>query len=427
MQEAQLYNFWEHYARSGQVLSWQGNVLQVLQAGTLNEHNGPDIQFARFKLNDIIYQGAVEFHLHINDWYKHHHHYDPAYQDVVLHIVAVHPGNVAFVEHNLSQRLIPTFMIKKPALPAHQIMCTEGTITDSERLTAILQELALERLKLKVLAYSKSLKECSEHSVFYQNFMRILGYPFNKNIFEILARKVPAAVYEYYKQTPIVLMSIYFGCAGFLEGTFKDAYALKLQNLFCRYAPEINSSVLSRNQWQMAATRPVNHPHFRIAAWVSFLSLLQKQSPLYFIYSLMSQRLEYRKMYQDLHDILMLKTKGYWQVHFVLGNPPIQKKNKYFLGNDRINELITNLIIPICISKAQKNNNLGFVSYLQDFFLWMPGKCSYGSLFRKSPWMKQYQNIWQSCNTGQALLHLNDVYCLRGRCYECPLGRIKQI
>ena len=140
----------------------------------------------------------------------------------------------------------------------------------------------------------------------------------------------------------------------------------------------------------------------------------------------MRQRLDYQNTYSVLQDLLVLKTDGYWQEHFALDKPLKQKKNNVYLGQDRINELITNLIIPICLSKAYKNNNLGFISYLEEFYLWMPGKCNYGSLFRKRPWLKEYQNIWQSCNTGQALLQIDDVYCSRNRCNKCPLGRIRK-
>jgi len=222
------------------------------------------------------------------------------------------------------------------------------------------------------------------------------------------------------------LLAIYFGCSGFLQGSFKDIFVQQLQKHFYHYAAILSSSALSRGQWQLSATRPLNHPHFRIAAWIAFLKSLNNQAPFNFIYQLLGQRQHYQDTYHKLCKTLSLKTEGYWQEHYALDKRTKQKKNNVYLGQDRINELIINLIIPLCISMAIKNNNFGYMTYLEEFYLWMPGKCNYGSLFRKKPWFREYKNIWQSCNTGQALLHLADVYCSRKQCVKCPLERKKQ-
>jgi len=423
MQEAELYTYWEYYASSGETIIWNNNSLKVLYAGTLNEHNGPDFQFARFQLNDIVYQGTVEFHTDIEDWYKHQHHFDPAYQDVVLHIIANPPKKRKQVKHSISNRSIPTFLLPKPRFKNNKLNCLPGKNLYSGQIIKRLQQLALDRLRVKVLAFGKSLKSNSEHALFYHGFLRVLGFPFNKNPFAMLALKIPAFVYEEYKNRPKLLMALYFGSAGFLQGSFNDKFAARLQELFFQYNSILSSSMLHKNQWQISATRPLNHPHFRIAAWIAFLTSIKNQAAFNYILQLLEQRLSYQNIYNTLHSTFSLKTEGYWQEHFALGKQTKQKKNNVYLGQDRINELLTNLILPLFISKAQKNNNLGFVSYLEDFYLWMPGKCNYSSLFRKRPWLREYQNIWQSCNTGQALLHLDNVYCTRNKCAKCPLER----
>ncbi len=426
MQEAKLYSYWEYYANSAEIIYWNDNSLKVLHAGTLNEHNGPDFKFARFELNGIIYQGAVEFHVEINDWYKHKHHFDPAYQDVVLHVVANQPNDKKDVKHNMSNHPIPTFLLPKPKIENSNAFCIASKKLNTYQLKDRLQQLALQKLNLKTRFFNKSLKSNSEHALFYQVFFRILGYPFNKSPFEMLALKVPALIYEEYKNRPNLLLAIYLGNSGFLQGSFKDVFALQLQKQFYNFAAILASSILSRGQWQLSATRPLNHPHFRIAAWIAFLTSINNQSPFNYIYQLLEQRLTYQDAYNTLHKTLLLKTEGYWQKHYALDKQTKQKKINVYLGQDRINELINNLIVPLCISIANRNNHLGFMTYLEEFYLWMPGKCNYGSLFRKRPWLREYQNIWHSCNTGQALLHLDDVYCSRNQCTKCPLEREKQ-
>jgi hypothetical protein len=218
-------------------------------------------------------------------------------------------------------------------------------------------------------------------------------------------------------------MAVYFGCAGFLQGRYNDIFAIRLQKLFSRYQASLSCSILNPLQWQMSAVRPLNHPHFRIAAWIAFLFSLHNNAPFNVIYDLLQQRLEYKQANQQLHALLSIKTRGYWREHYALDKPLKHKKNDVYLGAGRINELLSNLIIPLSIARSNKSQNPGFSSYLKEFYLWMPGKSGYGSLFRKQPWLREYQNIWQSCNAGQALLHLNNVYCSVNQCAVCPLGR----
>lgn len=426
MQEAELYDNWKYYAFTGQSIQWGDNILKVIDSGVLNEHNGPDFQFARFMLNNTIYQGAVEFHIHIDDWYKHKHHFDPSYRDVVLHIVAEKPEKQHYVKHNLTERLIPTFFLKKTQFKSNKITCIPGSFVKPDQIRDQLQILALDRLNLKIQSFNKMLKSTSEHSVFYQSFFRILGYPYNKNPFAMLALKIPAVIYEKYKYMPNLLLAIYFGCAGFLEGSFKDCFSVQLQKLFFKYSAVLTSSVLHQRQWHMSAIRPVNHPQFRLAAWISFLSSLNNQSPFWVIYHLLQERFDYEKVYKELSNLLSLKAKGYWKDHYALDKSLHNRKNNVYFGQLRIREFISNLIIPLCLSMANKNNDLGFVSYLLELYLWMPGNCTYGSLFRKKPWLKEYINFWQSCNTGQAFLHLDNVYCSRNQCQICPIGRVRK-
>jgi hypothetical protein len=425
MQEALLYNYWEYYYNAGQTLYWANSALKILEAGVLNEHNGPDFRFARFKLNDTIYQGAVEFHINIEDWYKHKHQFDPAYQDVVLHVVANPPAKTKEVRHLLSGRAIPTFVLPKPPSSGHKINCISAKKQSKNETVKVLQNMALQRLNLKVRSFSKRLKSLSEHSLFYQEFFRILGYPFNKNPFTMLALKVPQQFYETHKNKTLLLQAVYLGYAGFLQGSFNDSYARQLQKLFLYNASLLSASLLNLNDWHLSANRPLNHPQFRLAAWVAFLASIQNQTPFSLITQLMTERSGYQHTYNRLHKIFSLKPDGYWHKHYALDKPLKQSKTRVYLGHERIDEILTNLVIPLSISKANKNNNPGFVSYLQDFYLWMPGKCNYASLLRKRPWFNEYKKIWLSCNTGQALHYLNDVYCSRSQCSRCPLGRKK--
>jgi len=101
------------------VLQWawnkrliQGNVeanhsIRIHSTGTWNLHQpGPDFLNAILEINGIIWHGSVEIHLNSSDWYKHRHHLDTNYTNVILHVV-VNNDEPAFI----NGQKIPTLIV----------------------------------------------------------------------------------------------------------------------------------------------------------------------------------------------------------------------------------------------------------------------------------------------------------------------------
>ncbi len=61
--------------------------LQVVNPGMLNKNAGPDFTEAKLKIDETLWVGHVEIHLKSSDWLLHHHQHDPAYDNVILHVV----------------------------------------------------------------------------------------------------------------------------------------------------------------------------------------------------------------------------------------------------------------------------------------------------------------------------------------------------
>jgi len=97
--------------------------------------------------------------------------------------------------------------------------------------------------------------------------------------------------------------------------------------------------------------------------------------------------------------------------------------NRQYLSEQRIKEILTNLIIPLCMAIAERNNNSGFNFYLEEFYLWLPGNAGYSSIIKKIPWVNSYSKYWQGFNFGQSAIHLFEKYCLLQKCKVCPVGR----
>lgn len=62
-------------------------MVYVLDKGQPNSGSGPDFLMAQIQIGSIRFAGAVELHLSASHWYQHGYHKDPAYDNVILHVV----------------------------------------------------------------------------------------------------------------------------------------------------------------------------------------------------------------------------------------------------------------------------------------------------------------------------------------------------
>lgn len=85
-----------------------GQAIDFIEVGLHNEsESGPDFTMAKIRIGEIIWVGCVEIHIRSSDWYRHNHHKDKAYDNVILHVVYVHDRDV---EQN--HRAIPVVELK---------------------------------------------------------------------------------------------------------------------------------------------------------------------------------------------------------------------------------------------------------------------------------------------------------------------------
>ena len=91
MKEEFLQYIWKMglYRRDEMCCS-DGSTVEVLHPGYQNKSDsGPDFEQARLRIDGILWVGAVEIHILASDWVAHKHNWDPAYDQVILHVVRV--------------------------------------------------------------------------------------------------------------------------------------------------------------------------------------------------------------------------------------------------------------------------------------------------------------------------------------------------
>jgi len=76
------------------MISEESFKVEIIKTGVQNYDNGPDFRNAVLKINHIQQMGDVEFHINLNDWFRHGHDDDERYNNVILHCLWQVPDNI---------------------------------------------------------------------------------------------------------------------------------------------------------------------------------------------------------------------------------------------------------------------------------------------------------------------------------------------
>jgi rRNA-processing protein FCF1 len=75
------------------------------------------------RINGQEFFGPIEIHLKSSDWFRHGHHLDTNYDQVILHVVLEHDRDVV-----VADRLLPTLELKSHIEPVHDALYQKGFI-----------------------------------------------------------------------------------------------------------------------------------------------------------------------------------------------------------------------------------------------------------------------------------------------------------
>src|SRR5258708_11155606 len=90
MREELLHFIWRYrYFNQQELVTEDGQPLQIVFPGEPHTDQGPDFRNARIHIGDRLCVGPVELHVRASDWIRHAHTGDPHYRDVILHVVWV--------------------------------------------------------------------------------------------------------------------------------------------------------------------------------------------------------------------------------------------------------------------------------------------------------------------------------------------------
>lgn len=393
-----------------------GQVLEILHPGEPNPHAGPDFFNARIRLNETLWAGNVEIHLNASDWLAHRHDEDPAYDNVVLHVVLDEDRRLCRRSGEplpclvLRPRIPPQLLDKYLRLEHERawIPCekTYGLVPEIVRHNW-LDRLLVERLEQKTEAVRQAVEASGQHweEAFYRLLARNFGLKINTEPFEALARSLPLRVLARHKDQLFQLEALLFGQAGLLEGFFADEYPQALAKEYRFLQQKYALVPLEGSQWKFFRLRPSGFPTLRLA---QLAALIHRSSQLFSVLLASWNTAEAEALFQ-------VETSAYWQTHFRF-DKSTDKRTKP-LGREFVHLLLINTVAPVLFHYGNAKGQPD----LQDRALRLLEELPPESNTVVDNWSALGQRAANAAQS-QALLQLKMHYCEARRCLECAIG-----
>jgi len=420
IKEVWIRQAWQEQAFPSKRLHTEGGLsLQVISPGIPARGEGPDFQGALLSFDQgPVVRGDVEVHVYTTDWLRHGHGRDPAYENVLLHVVYEHDTHWPCL-CGPSGQLLPTLRLK-PLLPASPSQLRSHLKNASNRhpagvgfcprqserpknpiVLSRLRTLGEERFQCKVNRFKLWHRWISGEELLYRAVFEALGYTQCRRPMLELAMGVPLASLR---------------C---LQGKEKTSRERTRQRLL-RGAGLLQSvrgeqPVVSPSAWQVSQCRPLNHPRRRIQAMADLVASLGKRSWTD-AFSEPFTALPPEPSARDIHAALRT-------LHRLWSEPIRSSEGPRLLGKGRSRTLVLNAILPALLAIHGKGRRVGRRVHRAAMLHPCLPSNAVTRLLRKTflPEMRTPPSSYGIVQLGMIELMRNYCQAAQDRCPDCPL------
>ena len=383
LSERQLADLWEGQRFPAEaLLTRRGERLRVIYRGRRQAGPGPDFRDAVIASPACLLKGDVELHLRASDFRRHGHQGDPAFDNVVLHLVFWDDEGadtllacgrrvpVVALAPWLARRTeeIRAWLAGPPLWeePCRSALARLGP----QEVARALDRLGDMRFRQKVFALARELEQGEGEEVLYRRLLEALGYGQNRGPFLALATALP------WRQLRASLLG--------LPPRRRVAAAERLLLAASVGLP-----------WRTRGLRPANRPPQRLAG-AARLAARYAQAGL--LGGLMAAvgRGEFR-------DALVVKEGGL-----------------SLIGEARAGEMAVNVVLPFAVACGDPPLAAG----AQALYRRWRRPATYGVTGHLDRALRvgQDDGVAIDARRQQGMLYLYQTYCRRGGCGRCPLS-----
>ncbi|MHA6281235.1 DUF2851 family protein [Salinimicrobium sp. CAU 1759] len=417
MREDYLHYLWQFQKFNNLNLKTvEGKIVQVISPGLHNELSGPDFFNARLLIGEQEWAGNVEIHLRSSDWYLHGHETDPAYDNVILHVVWIHDVEI-FRKNNSPLPVIALKdVVSSESLLVYQKLCADNSLrwiscqedfshVDDFLLNNWLERLYVERLEKRSSLIEELLVRAAGdwEAVLFQMLARNFGLNVNGEAFLSIAASIPFSAIR--KVNLLQMESLLLGQAGLLTNDHQEPYFrhLKEEYLFLKHKFKLSSKgVLPVKYFRL---RPDNFPEIRL---VQLAAVYYKQKSLF-------SSLQKCKNTQQVYELFNANVSEFWNSHYTFSRSHSPRKKK--LSFKLLDLLIINTVVPVQFCYIKSTGKEEFEGILPLIKSIAP---------ERNEVVKKFETLRPSVAPGametQALLQLKNEYCDKKACLKCAVG-----
>lgn len=434
--ESAIVKAWQEMRRADLVTE-DGEPVSVVYPGRVNRDQGPDLLDAVIRTGAGMVRGDIEVHARSSEWQAHHHHRDPVYNRVILHVVLRRDtlprtelqNQVAVPVLALGRDFTGETSAAGDSSAASGLPCREACQQNQAAVLAKLDDAGEERFRGKGNHFREQLARQAPDQVLYEAIMEALGYSKNKRPFRELARRLPgillastAQEINLEEEALLSLQALLFGTAGLLpsQRSLSGCDGDYVTDLETRWTSLPPCSVMSVTDWNLCRLRPGNFPTRRLAA-MSYLALRYREQSLADEVLAKIADSPVAPAHRELEKMFTVNTAGYWAGHFDFGSP--LNFSPTLLGAERAAEIVVNAALPFVDAAAQT----GVAAKAREIYRRYPRLAANTLEKHMTGQLNLERGAVNSACRQQGLLHIYKTRCSQGECGACPLASAKTV
>ena len=392
------------HLKTGNLLTENEIRVEIISPGWWNVESGPDFHHAEIIFSNTGYKkGDVEVHVYSNDWNKHGHHLQETYNNVSLHVAMWNNTKDDFV-YNKNGSSIPQLILSKylnreldelfdtinfdkypDSIKTNVGLCRKSMDIkelSNECVGFFLDSAGDERILTKTKRFSAILDKRTYEQTMYEATMEAMGYKNNKDQFLKLANLLQfkdiqeiAPVDLDYKNKALFVQASLFGMAGLLPSQLKKsskteideetgAYIQKIENSWTEISGIIDAKPMDGSLWSFSKTRPSNFPTRRIATMSHIITkslnggILKLMLGVFEKADSTTNEKDYFKTLKKGFDSIFLElVDDYWSNYYTFNSKRLSNPER-LLGKERTSDILINIMIPLLLLNARKNENI---------------------------------------------------------------------
>jgi len=383
--ERLLQAIWQHQRlRRDQLRTLDGKTVRVLHPGFGSAEGGPDFRGAVLQIGDAAPRsGDVEVDIRASGWRAHGHDRNPAFQNVLLHVIWDADRATSDVAAVLPLRNLldaplgelSLWLEREPSRGLPENLCGKCSAAMRELPAAqaaeVLRQAAQVRFEAKAAQFQARARLAGWEQALWEGLFRGLGYKHNTWPMHCLAETRERWAAE--RLSPLDFQARLLGLSGLLPAEMPrtqsgaNTYLRQAWDGWWRERDEFADCTLPRSVWKFHGLRPANHPQRRLALAAHWLAKRDLPAKLK---TWCAAKLPDNKLTDSLLKLLQIERDDFWSWHWTFRSPRL-KRPQPLLGGTRVTDLAVNVILPWLWTRAAEGRNATLQKEIERrYFAW---------------------------------------------------------